>query len=177
MTHSASLTQHEEHTVPMPDTTLTQATPDELATLFLRGRDVPCPGCTYNRRDGTSATCPECRYTLIVSYAVSIPRQLKLALLGMLACINLLIALPAMLWFVGEGMEGSYNFGAWYGWAMLGVAITTFVLHGSVLRFLVIRSRDAYRVSRRLTLIACIALINLAVTSTALQFILLDYWL
>lgn len=36
------------------------ATPDELAALFLRGRDVPCPGCGYNRRDGTASACPEC---------------------------------------------------------------------------------------------------------------------
>lgn len=40
------------------------ATPDELAALYLRGRDVPCPGCGYNRRDGTAAACPECRADL-----------------------------------------------------------------------------------------------------------------
>ena len=36
------------------------ATNDELATLYLRDRDTPCPNCTYNRRDGTSDKCPEC---------------------------------------------------------------------------------------------------------------------
>lgn len=36
------------------------ATPDELAALYLRARDVPCPGCGYNRRDGAVAICPEC---------------------------------------------------------------------------------------------------------------------
>jgi hypothetical protein len=40
------------------------ATPDELAAFYLRARDVPCPGCNYNRRDGTAAECPECQ-TLI----------------------------------------------------------------------------------------------------------------
>jgi len=37
------------------------ATPDELAVLYLKDRDVPCPGCAYNRRDGTQAACPECQ--------------------------------------------------------------------------------------------------------------------
>ncbi len=42
----------------------TTATPDELATLFLRARDTPCPKCAYNRRDGITAACPECHATL-----------------------------------------------------------------------------------------------------------------
>lgn len=33
---------------------------DELAVVYLQGRDVPCPSCGYNRRDGTSPICPEC---------------------------------------------------------------------------------------------------------------------
>ena len=37
-----------------------QATSDELSTLYLRNRDTPCPNCNYNRRNGTTATCPEC---------------------------------------------------------------------------------------------------------------------
>ncbi|MFT5423172.1 MAG: hypothetical protein ACI89L_000946 [Phycisphaerales bacterium] len=36
------------------------ATADELAAFYLRGRDVPCHECGYNRRDGTGAACPEC---------------------------------------------------------------------------------------------------------------------
>jgi hypothetical protein len=42
------------------------ATPDELATLFLRARDIACPACGYNRRGGVTAACPECRATLPV---------------------------------------------------------------------------------------------------------------
>ncbi|MCC5824032.1 MAG: hypothetical protein LAT64_13185 [Phycisphaerales bacterium] len=45
----------------MPDA---PAAPDELATLYLRARDVPCPGCGYNRRDGTAAACPECQISV-----------------------------------------------------------------------------------------------------------------
>ena len=46
----------------MPDapTPISQATNDELAALYLRDRDTPCPSCNYNRRDGTTSTCPEC---------------------------------------------------------------------------------------------------------------------
>lgn len=46
----------------MPDAG--QATPDELAAFYLRGRDAPCPGCGYNRRDATAAACPECGLTI-----------------------------------------------------------------------------------------------------------------
>ncbi|RMH27026.1 MAG: hypothetical protein D6692_08290, partial [Planctomycetota bacterium] len=45
-------------------------TPDELAALYLRARDVPCPGCGYNRRDGIAAACPECLHPLKVSHSV-----------------------------------------------------------------------------------------------------------
>lgn len=40
------------------------ASPDELAVLYLRGRDARCPKCGYNRRDGVAAACPECGHTL-----------------------------------------------------------------------------------------------------------------
>jgi len=33
---------------------------DAMITLFLKDRDEPCPSCGYNRRDGTTSTCPEC---------------------------------------------------------------------------------------------------------------------
>ncbi len=45
----------------------TPATPDELAALFLRARDVPCPKCHYNRRDGLTAACPECGTDIIAA--------------------------------------------------------------------------------------------------------------
>lgn len=37
------------------------ASRDELATVYLKGRDVPCPNCNYNRRDATRSKCPECQ--------------------------------------------------------------------------------------------------------------------
>lgn len=41
-----------------------QPTPQEIITLYLQGRDVPCPACTYNRRDDTTPACPECGHHL-----------------------------------------------------------------------------------------------------------------
>lgn len=51
-----------------PDPQPTPATPDELAALYFRGHDVPCPGCGYNRRDGTTAVCPECSHKTSVVF-------------------------------------------------------------------------------------------------------------
>lgn len=41
-----------------------QPTPQEIITLYLQGRDVPCPACGYNRRDDTAPPCPECGHHL-----------------------------------------------------------------------------------------------------------------
>ena len=40
------------------------ANDDELAEFYLRGRDVGCPSCGYNRRGGKSGRCPECGCTI-----------------------------------------------------------------------------------------------------------------
>lgn len=32
----------------------------EILRLYLTGRDVPCPRCGYNLRDGVAGVCPEC---------------------------------------------------------------------------------------------------------------------
>ena len=48
-----------------------QATNDELAALYLRDRDTPCPKCNYNRRDGTTSTCPECGTEFQLTEAVA----------------------------------------------------------------------------------------------------------
>ncbi len=52
---------------------------DETASLYLRARDVPCPGCGYNRRDGTDACCPECGHVLTLSPTESADRVLAVA--------------------------------------------------------------------------------------------------
>ncbi len=70
-----------------------QATNDELAELYLRGRDTPCPSCNYNRRDSTSATCPECGTKLVLMGTDStlVPKYDKLA-----QAVLLVIALTAL---------------------------------------------------------------------------------
>jgi len=50
--------------VTTPDSKTTPATPDEIAAIYLRARDVSCPVCGYNRRDGITHHCPECRAPL-----------------------------------------------------------------------------------------------------------------
>ncbi len=58
-----------------------QASDDELAAIYLRDRDVPCPSCDYNRRGGQSSTCPECGsvLTLIGIDAAQVSNFTKLA--------------------------------------------------------------------------------------------------
>ncbi len=41
-----------------------QAAPSDIIALYLKGRDVPCPACNYNRRDDTTPACPECGHHL-----------------------------------------------------------------------------------------------------------------
>ena len=57
----------------------TPASLDETAILYLRARDVPCPECGYNRRDGTEARCPECKHVLTLSPTGSADRALAAA--------------------------------------------------------------------------------------------------
>lgn len=33
---------------------------DDIIPLILKGRDVPCPRCSYNLRGAANAVCPEC---------------------------------------------------------------------------------------------------------------------
>ena len=58
-----------------------QATDDQLAALYLRSRDTPCPNCNYNRRDSTSSTCPECNhsFTLVSIGSLELTRYIRLA--------------------------------------------------------------------------------------------------
>jgi hypothetical protein len=38
---------------------------------YLREQDIPCPGCGYNLRGLTSATCPECNQALELRVTVA----------------------------------------------------------------------------------------------------------
>jgi hypothetical protein len=39
---------------------------DQLAAAYLKSRDLPCPSCGYNRRDGQTSVCPECEHDLAI---------------------------------------------------------------------------------------------------------------
>ncbi len=56
-----------------------------LLSMFLHGRDVPCPLCGYNLRDLTQQQCPECRHELLLTVGVAKLRFLWF-LLAMTPC-------------------------------------------------------------------------------------------
>jgi hypothetical protein len=72
------------------------ATQDEVAALYLRARDVPCPACRYNRRDGVAAACPECgvRYNPIAQASQQMNKHLARKVL---ICTWVIVACSAVL--------------------------------------------------------------------------------
>lgn len=105
------------------------ATPDEIATLYLRARDTPCPGCGYNRRDGTTAACPECHAAVHLSdnsadrwLSLSKRRSKVIAWSLLLFCIIYWVAYAASIWeiiqIIAVDMR-SWNF--W--WYILHIAV------------------------------------------------------
>lgn len=79
--------------------------PDALATLYLSGRDVPCPGCGYNRRTGTSARCPECGHVLL--FVPCIPKHVFVRPAAITTFASSLLAgsLCSLLYFGGYGLQ------------------------------------------------------------------------
>jgi hypothetical protein len=47
----------------------------EQMSVYLAGRDVPCPGCGYNLRDLRGSRCPECGDALVLSVGLAEPKQ------------------------------------------------------------------------------------------------------
>lgn len=62
--------------------------PDALLVEFLGHRDLPCPVCRFNLRDGVSAACPECGSPLELQIG-SIDRRL-----GLWLCVFLAHVIP-----------------------------------------------------------------------------------
>ncbi|MEM9374141.1 MAG: hypothetical protein AAGA55_10905 [Planctomycetota bacterium] len=153
------------------------ATPDELAALYLRGRDVPCPGCGYNLRDGTSAVCPECthHFTLhAADYKLSAPRR---AVLTCCVLSGALLGLVCSYVLIGESVSGSGNFGPWYDYTTLTLAFLTLGLHALTLMGL--RSVFGKRIDtlRSVVRITAILAVNFWLTASALILIVVDHWL
>ena len=78
-----------------------------LLSMFLRGRDVPCPLCGYNLRDLTQQQCPECRHELLLTVGVTKPRFLWF-LLAMTPCTFAGIAAGlALIPMIVQGLAGA----------------------------------------------------------------------
>ena len=82
------------------------ATTDELAALFLCGRDSPCPSCNYNRRDGTTSTCPECGEQLRLIGVDKAGRSREYAIVKALLLVLLVFV-------VIELFQSSLTLGSW----------------------------------------------------------------
>jgi hypothetical protein len=74
-----------------------QAPPHELVTLYLQGRDVPCPACGYNRRNGTTTACPECATPIDIGPTISAGAQLNAPRTARLAWILLAATAPEVI--------------------------------------------------------------------------------
>lgn len=75
------------------------ATADELARVYLRGRDVPCPGCRRNRREQAVAECPFCGLEIHVGASDPVARRAAQRATGWLVAIGLAVGLFALLYF------------------------------------------------------------------------------
>lgn len=85
---------------------------DEVARLFLRHRDFACPGCGYNRRDGTTAACPECDLPLTFD-ASEAARPLRTSMLWMLVALFLVSLVDAVFDVALTTVSGWAPLGAW----------------------------------------------------------------
>ena len=104
---------------------------DPHLLLFLRGRDVSCPGCAYNLRDLTADRCPECGQQLELAMRLVEPRQgaLIAGLVGLAAGAGFggLLLLFILIVRVVDGPAGGPS------GEILGITSTGFVAHGLVL--------------------------------------------
>ena len=104
---------------------------DKYLLLFVRGRDVWCPGCAYNLRDLASDRCPECGQELEVSLRLVEPRQglLIAGLVGLAAGAGLGGLLLVYGFLVAVVMrQPTYGMGRFFAINSVG-----FVAHGIVL--------------------------------------------
>jgi hypothetical protein len=106
---------------------LQPATPDDLAAIYLRARDTPCPNCHYNRRDGLAAACPECAHPLTFRPGTMTEAASQIAALRWIA--RLLLIAQAV------DIAARLGFGIWTATLMfpLGTSTLTFFIVQNVL--------------------------------------------
>lgn len=132
---------------------------DPHLLLFLRGREVPCPGCGYNLRDLTTERCPECGQQLELALRLVEPRQgaLIAGLVGLAAGAGLggLLLVYLAIGLLVRGVRGGPP--ASFFW----INATGLAAHGVVLWLWVRnwnRIRRAAPRTRRLLVILCWAM-------------------
>lgn len=160
-----------------------QATPDELATIYLRARDVSCPGCGYNRRDGQTTICPECDVYIRIRIEDPHTVQFGTRRASILAAFMLIVATLCTLYYGVETYSTFDSYLTFGGWSM---TLFVFVIANGVAallfatavvwtaRFLVPRSK--HKLGNRLAtsgLICCLA----ALPDLFLSVWYFSYWL
>lgn len=158
------------YTAPMTD----PATPDELAPLYLRDRDVPCPGCGYNRRGGTSAACPECGHHLRLQPVIEHPLTLSSKACYTLGIVMILYA--ALL--VPVSVIDMYRMGVFpaqllEAWVIQNIAVSAGFLTASVFAVQAIIRTRASRVGAARSVTRSVAAI-LAGFSVPILMMLID---
>lgn len=100
--------------------------------MYLQGRDVPCPACGYNRRDGASATCPECRHNIsIIHEDGGWKKQLSSLASRYLMMLMVLSGIKALL--------SCYSVYVWLNYAINGIVLPG----GAVYLYLILSASGA----------------------------------
>src|SRR5690606_35202053 len=98
-----------------------------LLTAYLRDHDVPCPGCGYNLRNASAASCPECGLTVELGLQ---PRSIAAG-----PWVLAIVAQAAALGFAGTlsvvGAIGSQRSAYWSNedWTALALLVGITLLH------------------------------------------------
>lgn len=145
---------------------------DQLAKVYLKDRETPCPVCRYDRRDGTGAACPECGYLIRLQPIHPNPREVPpkiLVLIGTLIITNAIAIIPGQsistirVMNQGRGMEV---------WMITNfIMILGFVVAGMLAAISLSRIRSNAANPIRLMLTAGLVLLSSILPATVLVFV------
>ena len=87
---------------------------NDLLSIFLRDRDVPCPACAYNLRDLTTSRCPECGHGVALRVGLA-ERNLKAWVTLLVVCclgagMGLVVIAMAIIFSILGGVAGFIDF-------------------------------------------------------------------
>ncbi len=151
---------------------MTTAVGDSVLVSFLAGRDVGCPGCGYNLRDGVGDRCPECGDELSLRLGLTEPRQgtLIAGLVGLSAGAGLS---GLLLIYIGLQTLLVRNMGP-FAWRFVFVTGAGLVVEGAAVAAWLAgwrRIRRGRRSVRAVLMICCwgLTLTNLAVFTVVIR--------